>query len=291
MSELRGAALIAAAGVGVSIGATTVASKFVVGEVGPTGLTFLRYAIALLCLLPFAALSSWRRLSFADFSAVAALGIGQFALLAGLFHFSLLYIPAGRAAVIFATIPLLTMGLAIALQREPRSLVKALAISACVLGVAVAIGERDILTHPRAWVGDLAAFGAAFTGAVCNVLYGTYTRRHGARAVSALSMAPAVVVLLPVLLLIEGGAPAWGHLTVPVWAIICVTGIASAAGFLLLTWALARAPASDVAAFFSLGPIVATALGVWLLGEVVTLQFLLGVALVSSGLWVALKAK
>lgn len=291
MSGLRSGALIAAAGVGVSIGATTVASKFVVGEVGPAGLTFLRYAIALVCLLPFAALSSWRHLSAADFSAVAALGIGQFALLAGLFHFSLLYIPAGRAAVIFATIPLLTMGIAIALRREPRSLLKALAVSACVVGVAVAIGERDILIHPNAWVGDLAAFGAAFTGAICNVLYGTYTRRHGARAVSALSMAPAVLVLLPAVLLIEGWPPDWSGLAAPVWAVICLTGVASAAGFLLLTWALARAPASDVAAFFSLGPIVATALGVWLLGEAVTLQFLLGVALVSSGLWVALKAR
>ncbi len=283
--------MIAAAGVGVSIGATTVASKFVVADVGPTGLTFLRYAIALVCLLPFAALSSWRRLSFGDISAIAALGVAQFAILAGLFHFSLLYIPAGRAAVIFATIPLLTMGIAIALRREPRSFLKALAVSACVVGVAVAIGERDILTHPRAWIGDLAAFGAALTGAVCNVLYGTYTRRHGARTVSALSMAPAVIVLLPALILFEGWPSVWSELAAPIWAVIFLTGVASAAGFLLLTWALAHTSASDVAAFFSLGPIVATTLGVWLLDESITLQFLLGVALVSSGLWVALKAK
>ena len=291
MSRLRGPTLAAAVAVGVFIGSTTVASKFAVEDIGPAGLTFLRYAIALACLLPFAAFSMWRRISLADFSAIAALGVAQFAILAGLFHFSLLFIPAGRAAVIFATIPLLTLGIATALGREPRSLVKALAVLACVIGVAVAIGERDILTHPNAWVGDLAALGSALIGAVCNVLYGTYTRRHGARSVSALSMAPAVIVLLPVLVLLEGWPPDWSEVTAPAWAAVVFTGFASAAGFLLLTWALARAAASDVAAFFSLGPIVATALGVGLLGEAVTPQFLLGVALVSSGLWVALKAR
>ncbi len=284
----RGAALAAAAGVGISVGVATVASKAAVAEVGPAILTFLRYAIALACLLPFAAPVSWRRLPRRDLAMATLLGLAQFAVLAGLFHLSLLFIPAARAAVIFATLPLLTLVLAIRLGRERGSWLRALGMVLCVLGVAAAIGEREILVHPRAWVGDLAVLGSAVTGALCNLFFGPLAQRHGARRVSVLSMAPAVALLLPAALLLEGWPPADAGVTLTAWLAVALAGLASAAGFLLLTWALARAAASEVSAFFSLGPIVATGLGVWLLGEPVTVQFLLGVALVSSGLWLAL---
>jgi drug/metabolite transporter (DMT)-like permease len=46
-------ALLAAAATGVQVGAAIVASRMVVAEVPPLTLAMLRYAIGLLCLLPF----------------------------------------------------------------------------------------------------------------------------------------------------------------------------------------------------------------------------------------------
>ena len=46
-------ALLAAAATGVQVGAAIVASRYVVGDVPPLTLALLRYAIGVLCLLPF----------------------------------------------------------------------------------------------------------------------------------------------------------------------------------------------------------------------------------------------
>ena len=46
-------ALAAAAVTGVQVGAALVASRFVIHDIGPASLAFLRYAIAVLCLAPF----------------------------------------------------------------------------------------------------------------------------------------------------------------------------------------------------------------------------------------------
>ena len=55
-------AILAAAAVGVQVGAAIVATRFVIGQTGPASLALLRYAIGFLCLLP-AVLAS-RRVRF-----------------------------------------------------------------------------------------------------------------------------------------------------------------------------------------------------------------------------------
>ena len=91
-------ALLAAAATGVQVGAAIVASRFVVGEVPPLTLALLRYAVGFLCLAPFAwpvlklflaHPSAGRSLSATasgvlDLAVMAALGIGQFAVLIAL---------------------------------------------------------------------------------------------------------------------------------------------------------------------------------------------------------------
>ena len=84
-------ALLAAAATGVQVGAAIVATRYVVAEVPPLTLALLRYAIGVATLLPFAwhALRNGRRWPQAthprrDLAAMAALGIGQFAVLIAL---------------------------------------------------------------------------------------------------------------------------------------------------------------------------------------------------------------
>ena len=119
-------ALLAAAATGVQVGATIVASRYVVAEVPPLTLALLRYAIGFLSLLPFV----WRPLRAhpwpagttrppaRDLLAMAALGVGQFALLIALLNFGLQHIGAASAALIFSLFPLLTLLLAGALSGD-----------------------------------------------------------------------------------------------------------------------------------------------------------------------------
>ena len=73
------------------------------------GMPFLRYAIGVCCLLPAVLFSTRVRFAPRDVLPIALLGITQFGILIALLNYGLRFIPSGRAALIFATFPLLTM--------------------------------------------------------------------------------------------------------------------------------------------------------------------------------------
>lgn len=272
--------------VGSLIGAALVATRYIVDQVDPTALAALRYAIALLMLAPFV-LMQRQRIAARHLLPISLLGIGQFGVLITLLNFSLLYIPAARAAVLFATVPLLTMLIATLLGRERLSLRRSLGVLACFAGVAIALSTKPLGAEAgTAWIGDLAAFGSALTGGVTNVLYGPYLRQYKTMPVSVLSMFAAVVALMIGALVEAGGLPDLGAVNFLGWSVVIFIGWASAVGFWLWLWALGQSKATNVAAFLSLSPIVATGLGIAVLSEPVTTAFLVGLALVSAGLWV-----
>jgi len=272
--------------VGSLIGATLVATRYIVDQVDPTALAALRYVIALIMLAPFV-LMQRQRIALRHILPISLLGIGQFGILITLLNISLLYIPAARAAVVFAMVPLLTMLIAALLGRERLSLIRSLGILACFAGVALALSTKPLgVNNETAWIGDLAAFGSALTGGVTNVLYGPYLRQYKTLPVSVLSMFAAVIALMIGALVEAGGLPDLSLVDGLGWGVVVFIGWASAVGFWLWIWALGRAPATNVAAFLSLGPIVATGLGIVVLSEPVTTAFVIGLALVSGGLWV-----
>ena len=104
----RTLATAAAAATGVQVGSAMVATRFVVDQTGPASLALLRYSIGFLCLLPLALAAPRPKFAVRDLMPIALLGITQFGILIALLNYGLRFIPAARAAVIFATLPLLT---------------------------------------------------------------------------------------------------------------------------------------------------------------------------------------
>ncbi|GEO14154.1 DMT family transporter [Microvirga aerophila] len=141
-------ALAAAAATGVQVGAALVASRFVIHDIGPASLALLRYAVALLCLLPAVLLSTRTRFAFRDLLAVMVLGIVQFGVLIALLNVGLLFISSTRAALLFATFPLLTMLIAAVLGRERLTRAKGAGVVLTIVGVGLALGERLITDTP-----------------------------------------------------------------------------------------------------------------------------------------------
>src|SRR5436190_6185679 len=111
-------AAAAAAATGVQVGSAMVATRFVVEQTGPVSLALLRYAIGVLVLLPAVVAVGRPRFAPRDVAPIALLGIVQFGVLIALLNYGLRFIPSARAALIFATVPLLTMLLAVVLGHE-----------------------------------------------------------------------------------------------------------------------------------------------------------------------------
>ena len=278
----------ASAATGILVGAAMAATRFVVDQTGPASLALLRYVIGFCCLLPVVLLSPGRtRFARRDILPIALLGITQFGILIALLNYGLRFIPSGRAALIFATFPLLTLVLAAALGHERLTVPKILGVLLTIAGVGLALGEKAVQGGgSHEWVGELAVFASALCGAACSVLYRPYLRTYPALSVSSFAML-ASVGFLALLAARESFFASMPRFTPGGWLAIAFIGVSSGIGYYLWLWALGRAPATQVTVFLALSPITAAWLGALFLAEKFSTMTELGLALVALGLWLA----
>lgn len=277
----------AAAATGILVGAAIVATRFVIGQTGPASLALLRYLIGFCCLLPPVLLAPRVRFERRDLLPIALLGITQFGVLVALLNYALRFIPSARAALIFATMPLLTMVLAAASGRERPTVAKTAGVLLTVLGVALALGEKAVEGGGAdAWIGELAVLASALSGAACSLLYRPYLRKYPTLTVSAFAML-ASVFFLAALAAGEGFFAGVPRFTAAGWLAVGFIGMSSGVGYVLWLWALNHAPATQVTAFLALSPVTATVLGVVLLAEALSAMSVMGLACVALGLVLA----
>ena len=276
----------AAGATSILVGAAIVATRSVVDQAGPATLALLRYVIGFVCLLPPVLLSARVRFERRDLLPIGLLGITQFGILIALLNYGLKFIPSARAALIFATFPLLTMILATALGRERLTLAKTVGVLLSIAGVGFALGEKAIEQNSAGsvgWIGEAAVFASALSGAVCSVLYQPYLRKYPTLPVSAFAML-ASVGFLAVLAAGEGFFGSPPRFTASGWLAVVFIGISSGIGYYLWLWALNHTTPTRVTVFLALSPITAAGLGALLLAERVSATSLVGLTLVALGL-------
>ncbi len=295
-------ALIAAAATGVQVGAATVASRFVVGEIAPLTLALLRYAIGAACLVPVAIALARRQTRRArqaqaahtgivvrDWCVMGLLGIGQFGLLIAALNYGLQTVDAARAAMIFSLFPLMTLLLSSALGQERLRAGLLAGVVLAVAGVMVALSPKMASGHAGSWTGELAVLASAAIGAVCSVLYRPYLQRYPVLQVSAFAML-ASVLFLAIAAMSESWTTALAAISPAAWAVVVFIGLSSAVGYWWWLYALRHESATRVTVFLALNPLTAAALGHWLLHEPLDRWIAIAVVLIAAGLWLATRS-
>ncbi len=282
---------VAAAATGIQVGSAIVATRFVIDQTGPASLALLRYLIGFCCLAPLVLGSGHMRFERRDLLPIGLLGIIQFGILIALLNYALQFIPSARAALIFATTPLLTMMLATALGQERLTPPRIFGVLLTIAGVAFALEEKAVQPGVAAgaageWLGEMAAFASALSGAICSVSYRPYLRKYPTLPVSALAML-ASIGFLALLAAGEGFFSKWPHFTTQGWLAVLFIGTGSGLGYYLCLWALNHTTPTRVTVFLALSPLSAAGLGAWFLAERFSAIAWLGVAFVLLGLGLA----
>lgn len=278
---------LAAAVVGIQVGSAIVATRFVIDQTQPGSLAFLRYSIGVICLLP--PLLASARVPFAkqDLLPLSLLGITQFGIVVVLLNYALQFIPAARAALIFASLPLQAMVIAALLGYERLTFAKSLGVLLTIIGVGFVLGQRVFDEgNAQGWLGDSAVFVSALAAAACSVLYRPYLRKYPTLQISSFAML-AAVVFLAFLAAGEGFFKAFPYFTLEGWFAVFFIGVSSGIGYYLWLWALNHTTPTKVTIFLALNPITAAGLGAFFLGEQITVSLLIGIICVISGLGVA----
>ncbi len=266
-------------------GSAIVATRFAVAEADPLAIAVLRYTGAAIVMVLIAALARRRpRPPRKGIWQVLGLGVLQFAIFGWMFTASLQYVPAARAALVLATMPVLTLALSVVMGRERMTGAKLMGAMFACGGVALALGDRALATGPDVWKGDLLMFGAALIASIYNVATGLVARSFPAIPMTAVQL-PIGAAALFVALVVTGDASQIVDLSPGAWiAAVYLATIGGAVSFYAWIWALERITPSRVAVTVTLNPISAAILGAIVLDEPLTTRLLLGLAGVVIGI-------
>ena len=213
------------------------------------------------------------------FVGASLFGLLSFGVFYALTYLALVNAPSAVAAVVLAVVPLVTFLLAL-LQRQERFRWQGL------VGGLVALGGMGLMVGtPNV---PLASFlmlaGAALAAGEAGVIAKWFPRTHPV-TMNAVAMAVGSLLLLLISL---WRRESW---ILPVdtatWAVqIYLITIGSVGLFVLYLFVLKRWTATRTAFAFVLFPVVATALGLWLLGDPITAPLAVGSLIVLSGVYI-----
>lgn len=290
--------LAAAAASSLLAGLAVVATRDLVGRIDPLLLAFLRYAPAGLCFIPImfrsiGAIGRGPAMAGKDLAAIAALGAIFYALYPFLFTAGLSYTTAVHGAMMMPLLPLITLLLAILQGQERLAWLKLAGMGMALAGIVLAFA--DSLLHeampPRAWIGDLLMLASLLPLSIFNVLGKPYIRKYGALPVTAIAMPVGSLALLAVT--VPMGQLQQIPMIVPSdWMLIVFLSLGAAAlANYLWIHALGQLPASRVAQFALIPPLVAAIAAAILLGEWPSQTALAGLALVLGGIWISSRSR
>ncbi len=268
-----------------------VAAKYIMTAIPPLPWATLRAVSAALIILGCVLLSrhrlrwSWSALAPLALCSVFGVVINQICFVEGLQRTD-----TSHSSIINTSIPVATLLIAILARRERATTRKVAGIALSLAGVAYLIGHSGTLLPRRFVEGDLLTVVNALSYSIFLVISKPVLARNGTLSNTALLLTCGAVGIASI------GGPQLARLDfaavpVEVWGVaVLVVVFPTVGAYLLNFWALKRVESSTVALFIYLQPILASLLGVMLLGEPLGPEVLLSGALIFVGLAVALRS-
>jgi drug/metabolite transporter (DMT)-like permease len=253
-------------------------------EVPPFTLVLARVGVAALVLVPIVFLAGHRLpATWAGWRLFVVQGIVNNVIPFTLMVYGQHHIASGLAAVLNATTPLFALIVAWMFAGESMTSNKLAGVLLGVAGVAVLVGPEALGSNASSVIGMLCILGAALSYAI-SALWMRRLRHIQPLVSSAAQLICSTAMMLPLAALFES----FWLLPVPgVPAVLAVLGLAivsTALAYIVFFRISASAGPANVMLVTLLIPVTATALGVMILGETLTLNQVAGALVIASGL-------
>jgi drug/metabolite transporter (DMT)-like permease len=273
-----------------SLGGMTVAlTRLIIHQSDPLSLTFVRYGLGTMVLLLFLLPSlRFRMFLLRDLLWMTLLGAVMFAAFPYFMARALEDTTAARGALLFSTMPLITMALAATFKIERMTAQKGFSVALAIAGAALALSESTERIAPNALRGDFYMFLATLCACSFNIFSQRFMTRYGNMRVLVYTMFAGIMLLF--VLALAFGQPFSGSLDFDAsgWFIVFMLAIPGCA-LMMYTWsrALQLISPTQVAITVGLNPLTAIALGAWLMAEPVSWQVMAGFLLIAAAIVLA----
>jgi drug/metabolite transporter (DMT)-like permease len=267
-----------------------VVAKIALREIPPFGLVAFRTPTAALVLVIAARVIARERVAFRHLPALALYGF--FGIMANqlLFIAGLQRTTATDAVVIGTSIPVFTVGVAVALRKEKATLGKILGLAIALGGALVVVGGGALSHGGEHALGNLLVLANSLSFAIYLVVSRKLLETYRPITVIAWTLLFGAIGVLPF-----GAADfvrAAPHLSERAWiAMSYIVVFPTVCTYFLNTWALQRAPSSVVAIYIYVQPVVGALLAAALLGERPGWSVASGAALIAGGIWLVTRTQ
>lgn len=205
------------------------------------------------------------------------------------FTMGLRYTSVSHAAVIVGMGPLYTLVLAVVFRLERATSHKIVGMLLALAGVAILASENGISAHSPSLLGDAITMTGSIGFATYAVLGKRVARQYDGLTMTAFNHFAGALIVLPVAVHQArqlGPLSRWRAIPWPAWAaVLYMALLSSALAYIFYFWLLRYLAASQLAAFTYLLPVLATILGIAVLGERGTAMQILGGVLALAGVY------
>lgn len=223
-----------------------------------------------------------REWSFLALTAVFGITLNQLFFIGGIGRTS-----AAHAGLIVALGPVMVLILSCAMRLEALTALKSLGAVVSFAGVGVLTAGKAAHSNGATWVGDVILIVGSAVFAYYTILVKEISDRYDALTLNTLIFGMGAIFMLP----FGAGAVArtnWQSLPSQVWwGIAFMVVFGSVISYLFFAFALTELTAARVAAFAYLQPVIAAALGIWLLGETLTARVVIGGGMILAGVYLS----
>lgn len=272
----------------VAGGAAIVVSRIAIGESDVFAVTLLRQFGGVLAVSVAAAIIFGRefRVARSDWPTLVGLALLQYVGFAWFTTAAVAYAPAGRVALLLATMPLATLAIGALLGREHVTRLKLLGCALGLAGVVIARGGDAGGAGAEVWKGDLLTVVGIVLGSLHAVLSGPILRRYTALRAGGLQLLIGLGLVGSMLLMFGDPAQLVSFSPSGWIAVVCLIALGGPQFFFWM-WALEHTTPSRVMVTIALNPVTAALLASWLVDERVTLNLLIGLVVVVLGIALA----
>lgn len=257
----------------------------------PMQITFLRFLIGGLILIPFAVRDIKGRgikLTAGDFGVLLLLGILNVCMSMNFLHYGIHYADANIAAIVFCSNPLFTSLFSAIFLGEKMTVKKAMGLIIGLVGVFVSFSNKLTASQNTYLLGIGLSLAAAVTFALYITLGKKITKRLGSVSVSSFTSVFGSVVLVPIMLFF-GASPLVSELMPNLGQVLYLSVFVTGLAYYLYFKALENLDTGLGSMSFFLKPILASVLAAVVLGETVCIQIVLGIVLVLAGIVLAVR--
>jgi drug/metabolite transporter (DMT)-like permease len=265
------------------LGGTTVAlTRLIIHQTDPLSLSFTRYGMGAIALLVFLYPTLKQKVfSRQDAIGMAALGIVMFSGFPYFMALGLEFTTAAHGGLIFSTMPLMTLIIAVAVGVERLTGIKLAAVALGIVGIVIALGEQLGAIAPNALQGDIYFLIGVMGTSMFNVFSKRYIALYGSLPVLTYTMAVGSLFMFVLALFLEQPFSGSLNFDVKSWAIVVWLGVPGAA-LMVYLWcrALAVITPTQVSITIGLNTLTAMLGGVWLMDETLSPRIWIGFAMI-----------